>query len=597
MPKFSARIRLRILRAALYIGLAVLGLILLPLLLFKVGLPISAALFPSQKSFFYELGAFGVYPTARYVTLPSNVTVPSGQWAQWDESCDDGSLVLLAPFGTAVNHPGPIILDARGELVWASTDRFFDTTTNFNVQTYNDTAYLTFWAGNKQGGEGSGAAYMLDANYRVHQVFRGVGENLRTDLHEFSLTPDGHALFSNINESTADLRALGGFRGANGPIEDSVLQEFDIATGELVFEWRASDHFEPAESFYRNSIGGYSLLQSFDFFHLNAAQKDAKGNYLISARHYHEILYVDGTTGDVIWTLGGKSGRNDFTDLSDGQATDFTWQHHAQWQPQEDGIITVMDNAAGTDALQEKPISHALMLQIDQDNRTVELLHSYTIDWQVQSQCSVQVLPNDHVLVGWGPVATFTEHDIDGDVMCQFDFAARWFFSRGWVKNYRTFKVFDWHSTPDYPPTAKTKDGKVYVSWNGATEVASWRLEGAEDPAANGVYHDIETVEKQGFESSFEIPEDLDYTFLRVAALDADQNVLGVSPPAEEAEDERSVTSVVFGVLFMIGVLLGGVIVYRMWARRRRQEGSRQAAWELFDWNQPKYTPLSDEER
>lgn len=575
-------------------GSAILGL----LLLFDIVLPVLAWLTPAYEHFWFDAGAYGFYRTASYVTLPSNVTVPQGQWERWDGSCDDGGLVMLAPFGAVIGRPGPIILDARGELVWASADHFYaSTSTNVNVQEYDGVPYLTFWAGDKHGGEGSGTAYMLDSQYKVHRTVNAVGPGLRTDLHDFSITKDGTALISTINDTRMDLTYLGWGRGSNGPIEDSVLQEIDIETGDLKFQWRASDHFSIEDTHYWNPFGGYDLIDPFDFFHLNTAQKDSKGNILISSRHLHKLLYVDGKTGEIIWTLGGKAEENDFTDLSGGKATDFTWQHHSQIQSEEDGIITVMDNAAaGVFSLHDKPTSHALMIKIDEANRTAELLHSYTIDRRSPSQGSVQVLPSEHVLVGWGPTAAWSEHDNSGDLLCEYHFAASWYFTTQRVKNYRVFKVYNWKSTPDYPPTAMTKGDKVYVSWNGATEVRYWRLQGADHPAADGEYHDLETIGKDGFESAFAIPRDPDYEFLRVVALDADKNVLSRSLPAEEAAGGGSAMGTAFVVFFVVGIGLGVVIVYRMFRRQRRRRESQRGGWEMFDWRRYKYSQLEEEE-
>ena len=38
--------------------------------------------------------------------------------------------------------------------------------------------------------------------------------------------------------------------------------------------------------------------------HLNSIDKDRDGNYLVSLRHTCGVYYINGTTGDLIWTLG-----------------------------------------------------------------------------------------------------------------------------------------------------------------------------------------------------------------------------------------------------------------------------------------------------
>ena len=117
----------------------------------------------------------------------------------------------------------------------------------------------------------------------------------------------------------------------NQAIWDCLLQEIDLETGDVLFEWRASEHV--------NLTHTYSELESawtdagtqenpFDWFHLNSVQKDDLGNYVISARNPHAIYYIDGKTKETLWILGGKG--NYFQDLSGGRALNFAWQHDAR---------------------------------------------------------------------------------------------------------------------------------------------------------------------------------------------------------------------------------------------------------------------------
>ena len=41
---------------------------------------------------------------------------------------------------------------------------------------------------------------------------------------------------------------------------------------------------------------------------VNSIDKDDDGNYLVSSRHFHQLYKVDGTSGDLIWKMGGKDG-------------------------------------------------------------------------------------------------------------------------------------------------------------------------------------------------------------------------------------------------------------------------------------------------
>ena len=81
-----------------------------------------------------------------------------------------------------------------------------------------------------------------------------------------------------------------------------------------------------------------------------------------------------------------------------------------------------------------------------------------------------------------------------------------------------------------YDVIAFTKDGKttVYASWNGATEVASWRVRGGN---GDGALATVGEAPKDGFETAVEVPDGP--TRFEVQALDAAGKVLGTSAPVE----------------------------------------------------------------
>lgn len=98
-------------------GLAIASLAALLLVLFAVHqllLPILAWLMPALVTPFYDLGVYGFYPTRQFVSF--DLEAPITKRLRWDSSCD-GGYVLISPGGGSVPHPGPMILDSRGELV------------------------------------------------------------------------------------------------------------------------------------------------------------------------------------------------------------------------------------------------------------------------------------------------------------------------------------------------------------------------------------------------------------------------------------------------------------------------------------------------
>lgn len=332
-----------------------------------------------------------------------------------------------------------------------------------------------------------------------------------------------------------------------GWIYDSIFQEVDLETGELIFEWRASQHYRVEDSFHSieaearrpDSSGRLTISPgterdaAWDFFHINSIDKDDGGNYYVSSRYMHTVTCV-GPTGDIRWILGGK--RNQFTDLSSGAATNFSFQHHATMH--ENNTLTVFDNGKYDADSKNADYSRGLIITLDPENMTATLAQDFVHPDHllVGSQGSVQILPDSgHALVGWGYAPAYTEFDAHGNVLCDVHLAPKVTFNFGWVKNYRTFRTSSWVGKPTSSPGVflRPRDGVVYVSWNGATEVDRWLLQGRDEPSDTGddgeLFVDISSTEKQGFESSIDIDSDMP-TYIRVAAVDRNGDVLGYTP-------------------------------------------------------------------
>lgn len=414
----------------------------------------------------------------------------------------------------------------------------------------------------------------------------GAADGLSADLHEFLITDEGTALMTMYEVVEFDIKDFPDFPDDEehaGPsyIWDCVFQEIDIETGDLVYGWRASEHVN-ISSTYRGIGSGGSQHDPFDWFHINSIEKDDLGNYLISSRYTHSITYLDGRTGDIIWTLGGKI--NDFMDLSEGDATNFAWQHDARFLPtdtfpnlysppkEREGyttrLLTVFDNAA-EDRHYEWGIdySRGLLLEVTYPNArsqfnpvhdrsehlqergdvalieakihdingtnadyTVRVIKAYINPDKVHSssQGSMQVLPQGHgqdpkVFVGYGLNPVWTEFDADGTVLCDVHYGAITSYERGDIQSYRTYK-FSWIGQPERPPAIEISDddAEVYVSWNGATEVREWVLQCSDkDTTEERAWEDAARVKKDGFESSIVLPDEVAGSrYLRFIALD-----------------------------------------------------------------------------
>lgn len=306
-------------------------------------------------------------------------------------------------------------------------------------------------------------------------------------------------------------------------IWDSMFQEINLETNELVFEWRASDHFAFSESYISTLPATES--EPWDWFHINTVEKDDAGNYLISARHLRCVAYISGETGEVLWRLGGK--KNSFDDLSNGQATHFVGQHDTHWD-QGHRYITMFDNRADWQDEQEH-VSKGKRIEIDLEKMTANLdtifVHPKNIF--AFSQGSYQTLPNGNIVLGYGYTGAMAEFSSNGTLLCDAYLQPSSRFSSGDVQSYRNLK-FNWTGLPTTKPSMVLDNDTIYVSWLGSTEVHSWMLEDAVIP--EGRLGSVTTFAKGRFETVFTIPEDLALRqYIRIVTLDKDGHELSAS--------------------------------------------------------------------
>lgn len=303
-------------------------------------------------------------------------------------------------------------------------------------------------------------------------------------------------------------------------IWDGVFQEVDIETGNLTFQWRASDHFPLTDSYL--AMNGASEWGPWDFFHINMVEKDAEGNYLVSARHLRTICYVDGQTGQVLWRLGGKN--NSFEDLSGGAATTFVGQHDAHWA---DGhrAITFFDNRADwRDTVDDH--SAGTRVLVDLVGMTARLDRTFDGPHKILSvsQGSYQTLPNRHVLVGYGYNGVMTEFSPDGIALCDAWLLPSTGIGSGDVQSYRNLKFY-WTGRPETPPALVLEGDTFHMSWLGATEIADWALYHALEDDGDFTY--LTSFAKHGFETSYTLPPDLGVKqYVSAVALDQDRQEL-----------------------------------------------------------------------
>jgi hypothetical protein len=467
---------------------------------------------------------FGLYPTQTYESSPLEVPVFQVNQAAGDD-VDSADRVFISPRGTAVGQIAPMMFNSDDlSLVWS--DPSYKTTFGVRVQEYNNSDYITFWRGAiKSAGYGSGSYIMLDHNYNVAYNLTTKSLTVGGDIHEIELTDDGTALMSAYEPMEYDLTA---YNITNGWLADSIFEEIDIATNNLIFSWRASEHIALNASYADPGATGISQDNPYDFFHINSIEKDDSGNYLISARHTHGIYYINGTNGDIIWTMGGKD--NQFEDKSDGQATNFAWQHDARWRNTNLTEMTLFDNGAA-DWVKTENETRGLWLSIDYDDMSVTLKQDYISPEGILSisQGSVQVLSNGNVFMGYGSNGAFIEYTNDGKAIWDVQFGI---IGNSSVQSYRAYKQ-SWQGFPGWNPSISaagngSDNTTVYMSWNGATEIKQWAILASNSSSSLATADELwKNVTKTGFETNVTVGANARY--IRAAALNADGEVLGAT--------------------------------------------------------------------
>jgi hypothetical protein len=405
---------------------------------------------------------------------------------------------------TRRGQQGAQIIDAAGRVRFWRPMPVGQDALDVRVQTYRGRPVMTWWQGRRIVGQGRGTGLILDAAYRVIKRVR-MGNGYGMDLHEFLLTPRGTALAMAYQGVRYDLRPVGGRR--NGRVTEAVIQEIDLATGLVVFEW--------------HSLGNVALTESdrplpprrvpWDYFHANSVVPDGDDGIVVSARSTSAVYRIDRTTGRIDWRLGGT--RSDFRL---GRGASFARQHDAQVQA--DGRVRIFDNSDK----EGRRRSRVITLGLDRRAGRATLVGvADRHDLFAGTQGNAEVLPSGNLFVGWGSRGGVSE--IDRSNRRLFD---AWL-PRGW-DTYRAFRR-DWIGAPRDRPTAAARAAgpeatRVYASWNGATEVVSWRvLAGTDRDALSEVgqtpWRNLETEVTVGSSAPF----------FAVQALDAAGRVLSLS--------------------------------------------------------------------
>lgn len=253
---------------------------------------------------------------------------------------------------------------------------------------------------------------------------------------------------------------------------------------------------------------GYSSSDAWDYFHINSVDKNSAGNYLISARDACAVHKINGTTGEIIWRLGGVK-----SDFELGHNADFCFQHHARFVSQSDDgeeVISLYDNSAhGTEdgrgrEVHTHPFSQGKVIRLSTASWKATVVRAFQPPDGLlsKSQGSTQLFPSGNALVNWGSEGALTEFRADGTPIFHA-YMDSGFLGLG-VENYRGFR-YNWtglpHETPALVFLRNDQGTTAYVSWNGDTETHTWRFYSVPDEFGSREY--LGEAKRVSFETSF----------------------------------------------------------------------------------------------
>jgi arylsulfotransferase ASST len=347
-------------------------------------------------------------------------------------AADNGSGdIFIAPSGGSYAS-GPEIISSTGRVVWFHALPAGAVATDFRAQTYQGQPVLTWWQGG--GGAGTGTDYIYSDRYRPVAVVRA-GHGYATDFHEFLITPSGTALITADTIATANLTSIGG--PADQQVIDGIVQEIDIRTGQVLFQWDSAGHVPYRDSQLPRPA---SAAVAWDWFHLNAVHLDSDGNLLINSRYTWTTYKVSRRTGKIIWELGGKQSTFRLT-AAPGQVLDnageiFAYQHDPEAIGHGDYTF-FDDESAGAAAL--LPRSRAVTVRLDLATRVATLVKS--VDQPeglvATAEGNAQTTRDGDLFVGWGLLPYISEFSPSGRLLFNAKLPAG-------VSTYRAYRL-PWH--------------------------------------------------------------------------------------------------------------------------------------------------------
>ncbi|HEX3425258.1 MAG TPA: arylsulfotransferase family protein [Acidimicrobiales bacterium] len=317
--------------------------------------------------------------------------------------------IFIAPQGGGYAN-GPEILSTSGKVIWFHALPSGEMATDFRSQTYQGAPVLTWF----QGMGLDGTDYIYNDRYQQIAAMKASNGYL-TDFHEFLITPWNTALILADTFGTANLTSIGG--PANQSVFNGIVEEIDIPTGKVLFQWNSADHVPFRDS---HKPRPNSAASPWDWFHINAVHLDADGNLLINSRFTWTTYKVNLQTGKTMWELGGRQSTFKLA-AAPGQVLDrsgeiFAFQHDPE--PIGNDQYTIFDDESdGSTTLLAH--SRVVTVKLDLTSKVATLVKS--VDQPegavASAEGNAQTTGDGDLFVGWGSLPYISEFGPSGHLV------------------------------------------------------------------------------------------------------------------------------------------------------------------------------------
>lgn len=470
----------------------------------------------------------------RFVTRPE-LKAPKWNVTIYDQEHVSPGYWFVAPYERiGQTEPGdgwigPHIYDGHGELVWSGAHMFDNMSVmDFRISKYHGNNMISLIRPEERTG------LIMDNQFNIVENEAIDGFN----MHDFNFIENGaRALVITRgvkNASEEDSRATG---LENGLCEANFhgIEEIDTETWQPVWNWTSWGHIALEETTFkygpataRCEAGG-----EWDFLHANAVDKCPDGDIILSGRHTDTIYKISREDGSIVWRLGGVL--NDFE-----KGFNFSRQHDVRCRAQNETHTTIsfLDNAKGEDPqTPSNPFSRGLLVALETETKQATIVahydHPHGDGGYAHRRGAFQVMDTANIFMCWSEHSLQSEHTPDGKMIMQANLQTEW------LGTYRSYK-FPFVGKPTTPPDVYAQAFnqphnenatamQIYASWNGATEVSSWKVYKTDKNGDAEV--EISWIPKAGFETAISYEGFAKYIF--VEAVDGEGNALGRSKTFE----------------------------------------------------------------